>query len=652
MQLLGIEITGESPVNRILAPGWYPFGSFRKPDIYGFVRRRKAVPREIEDIYTAGRPEMPHISVAAIVGMNGSGKSSLIEILFRIINNFTRTLLGKTRSETQGRHLEYANNLFANLHFSIDGVQYRISCSNIEVELHRIVWGQKPLYFHIKGKQIFEMEKIRNLLHDMFYTIVTNYSLYAYNVREYQYETENATNKAAKGGSWLNGLFHKNDAYFTPMVITPFRRDGRIDIDNEAKLSIQRIVKLAILADVNKKNLIPGYRPNYITVSFNDHFQEQKLKRLRELFSYLAGFLQGQEPHFINELEKAWKTRLKIKGNVNKDRRLSSAIFYLAYKSVKLAVMHPDYMKILKISGRDRVRESGFIEYVEQDLPSYASKLVEKILSDFNKAGEHNHLSLKIEQTYNFVVEYLATGKFRWDHGDRISVKDIVNGQTPRHFSDLAAILPPPIFEIDIKFRRDRRRKVKSSWNIFDNDELSVAQMSSGERQFLNAISYVLYHIKNLESVQPDDDRVQYRHICLIFDEMELYFHPDYQRSFISRLLESLEWCNIDPKRIKSIQILLITHSPFVLSDVFTHNTLYLDREGKPCSVDSETFGANYYTMLSKSFFFTQSATGEESTRFIGGLVKKAKKRGENISALLPYVGDDFLRNYIKSLQK
>jgi len=75
--------------------------------------------------------------------------------------------------------------------------------------------------------------------------------------------------------------------------------------------------------------------------------------------------------------------------------------------------------------------------------------------------------------------------------------------------------------------------------------------MSSGERQLMNSLSYVIYHIKNLQSVKNGYHTVAYRHINIVFDEAELYAHPNFQRDFVYKILETIHWCHID-RRIKA----------------------------------------------------------------------------------------------------
>ena len=89
-----------------------------------------------------------------------------------------------------------------------------------------------------------------------FYTLISNQSIYAYNTLDFKNEcNSNEKESSVLGNSqnaefdiedrcWLHGLFHKNDAYRTPLVITPFRREGNIDINNERELAIERLVRL------------------------------------------------------------------------------------------------------------------------------------------------------------------------------------------------------------------------------------------------------------------------------------------------------------------------------------------------------------------------------------------------------------------------
>lgn len=189
-----------------------------------------------------------------------------------------------------------------------------------------------------------------------------------------------------------------------------------------------------------------------------------------------------------------------------------------------------------------------------------------------------------------------------------------------------------------------------SDWNgmgtLGDTNGFTLNKMSSGERQMLYILSYILYHIKNIQSVREDENRVAYHNVCLIFDEAELYFHPDYQRRFLGMLLEAISWCNIDKEKIHSIQILVVTHSPFVLTDMLTQNTLYL-KNGYH-EVHEQTFGANYYNLMNKSFFFDSSAIGSISSEVLSNMIRRSNN-GEVIQPdELTLVGDELIKNYLK----
>ena len=112
-------------------------------------------------------------------------------------------------------------------------------------------------------------------------------------------------------------------------------------------------------------------------------------------------------------------------------------------------------------------------------------------------------------------------------------------------------------------------------------------------------------------------------------------------------LFDAMKWCHIDTNIIHSIQILMVTHSPFVLTDMFTQNTLYL-KEGVVQKVKMQTFGANYYELLNKSFFFDKSAIGTVASNYVNKMIQR-KNHGEHIEIEdVDMVGDDFIRDYLK----
>lgn len=150
---------------------------------------------------------------------------------------------------------------------------------------------------------------------------------------------------------------------------------------------------------------------------------------------------------------------------------------------------------------------------------------------------------------------------------------------------------------------------------------ISLSRMSSGERQFLYTCSTFIYHILNLLSVQ-DSRRVRYRNMNLVLDEVEICFHPEYQRQFVFKLIDLqtklrlTRWC--------SINILIATHSPFILSDIPQQNILYL--ENGICAnskVNVNPYAANVNDILHQSFFLKDAFMGEFSLRRIGNLVSE-----------------------------
>jgi hypothetical protein len=138
-----------------------------------------------------------------------------------------------------------------------------------------------------------------------------------------------------------------------------------------------------------------------------------------------------------------------------------------------------------------------------------------------------------------------------------------------------------------------------------------------------------------------------YDYVNLILDEVELYHHPEMQRTYLYRLLQGIKALNL--KKIKGINILFSTHSPFILSDIPSSNILRL-KSGCPEPESKRTFGANIYDLLSDDFFMSNGFIGELAMSIIREILDyvnvekyndETHKKYLNIVSL---VGEDSIR--------
>ena len=636
------------------------------------------------------------ISVNAIVGKNGSGKSTLLEIVFRLINNLGYVLLYHIqRSGADALHYVYG--LHARMDYMINEKRFAILCVN-----ETLTWmeGDTILFNAVVGKdglavkyssqsEKLTIENFEQLTQNLFYTIVVNYSVQAYASQDYL--GEKIQQKKQKAGvakcpeeAWINRLFHKNDGYMCPIVLNPYRDKGKLDMNIEMRLTQQRTEAMLIFYKRKGIDFIDGYRLNTIDYTFhpevvNDYFDDESLLAL-----YLSRFSQKAQPQdkgdvggknerimslfkevlstnktlFPKEILKVFSIDLdKLKGN-----DILVAALYLVCKVINIGMTYPTYDTYKSEILSENEEEFDFTQVLDvnsnQLLIAPMRKLAKKV------KRQKGHISLKVGRVVLFLR---AKQKRNIDIGENFTLEDYEKafwkGMPTNSVDRISKILPPSIFFYEIMLE-------KTIDGISNGEILPMRQMSSGERQFVFTTSTIAYHLQNLRSVREPSPR--YRNIHLILDEVEICFHPEYQRTFVSKLLQLLTRLQLNTDWYEGchISIWIVTHSPFILSDIPQRCILYLkDGHQKSGSSFVNPFGANINDILKQSFFLEHGFMGEfvrcsaislchylgakvDAFRDIPSMYKNITWTAEKASAFIEEVGEPILRGQLMRVFK
>lgn len=159
---------------------------------------------------------------------------------------------------------------------------------------------------------------------------------------------------------------------------------------------------------------------------------------------------------------------------------------------------------------------------------------------------------------------------------------------------------------------------------IFDWHDLS-----SGERAYLNLFSKLMAKFGEIESRYRKTEKSR-DYVIVLIDEGEAHLHPNWQKRYLYNLVNVLPLI-FDSKKI---QIILTSHSPFLVSDLPKENILFLSSgtSGECIEIDPPlkgTLGANIHTLFTDSFFMEEGLIGEFAkdlinNRVINTLTKKA----------------------------
>ena len=207
-----------------------------------------------------------------------------------------------------------------------------------------------------------------------------------------------------------------------------------------------------------------------------------------------------------------------------------------------------------------------------------------------------------------------------------------------------------------------------TSIQLFNYNYLNFewSEMSTGEKAMLNLFARFNSIVEKKFSFE-NKLKVDTKNLLIFIDEGEIGFHPEWQRMYLQYLIDFFP--KVYP--MTQIQVILTTHSPFLLSDLPKDNIIFLqkgedglfidgiEKKNKCITLDEtalnkkDTFAANIYTLFSDSFFLNQGLIGEFAKNKINEVIDTLQymndrqldlRQQEKIKSIIEIIGEPIIK--------
>lgn len=226
---------------------------------------------------------------------------------------------------------------------------------------------------------------------------------------------------------------------------------------------------------------------------------------------------------------------------------------------------------------------------------------------------------LELKKTYMLHIVYVMLEQEIMVDNDLINFIDFLENLEESFFKTANTIVFP------MNEKRELISLIQEKKSSFLS--LKFSDLSDGEKVFLNIFSQIASAVKKA------------RNLLFVLDEPDVNLHPEWSRRFILNLVNIIE-----KYAVGNIQIILSTHSPFLLTDIPKENVFLIEDNGKNKLITKPkvSFAGNLYDIISDSFFL-EYPIGEFARTKISNLDK------DNYLQTSILIDDPILKNIVEN---
>lgn len=356
--------------------------------------------------------------------------------------------------------------------------------------------------------------------------------------------------------------------------------------NNEIKYEYMTIINLLkLFFHENSKKLINKFGYLFKNISFDVnsiYFQSRpKLPKYKDFMGNdktnleLLGIDETKYNLIIQEVNNKFDHYFLVK----LDAHLLNLILL---KNIKLNEPHDFIFFVhLAISEYKDIANSDFVTVIISALNNLESFI------ENNTIFEYIHYAL-IKNIVMNKEKYLRLEELKLDE----SLEQIIKEQ---QFIELLKLLKSLSIMDVIDFSINLMKK--DNENVID-----FFKLSSGERTLLSYFANIVGRINELHEIQMLDltyHNITNRTFLILIDEVELHLHPEWQRNFIKYINDFFNYGDLKI----NLQFVIATHSPFVVSDIYDQNVIYLGETDK----GTKTFGGNIFDIFKDDFYVSNT---------------------------------------------